>query len=86
MKRVTTDKFQKEFAAYKDNAHGEAAVTTSRDQDDVALISADEYKRLRQPGQQAVYAHELPETVINELGTVPISEESLKFDDEYHQT
>ena len=86
MKRVATGKFQKEFAAYKDNARGKAAITTSNGQDDVALISADEYKRPRQPDQQAVYAHELPETVINELGTVPISEESHKFDDEYHHT
>ena len=86
MKRVTTDKFQREFAAYKDNAHEEAVVTTSNGQDDVALISADESKRLRQLDQQAVYAHELPETVVNELGTVPIPEESHKFDDECHQT
>ena len=86
MKRVTTDEFQQEFAAYKDNAHGEAVVTTSHGQDNAAFISADEYKRLRQLDQQAVYAHELPETVINELGSVPIPEESHKFDDEYHYT
>ena len=86
MKRVTTDEFQKEFAAYKDNAHREAVVITSHGQDDVVLISADEYKRLHQSDQQTVYAHELPETVINELGTVPIPEESHKFDDEYHHT
>ena len=86
MKRVTTDEFQKEFAAYKDNAHREAVVITSHGQDDVVLISADEYKRLRQLDQRAVYVHELPETVINELGTVPIPEESHKFDDEYHHT
>ena len=86
MKKVTTDEFQKEFAAYKDNAHREAVVITSHGQDDVVLISADEYKRLRQLDQQAVYVHELPEAVINEFGTVPIPEETHKFDDEYHQT
>ncbi|MCY4363567.1 MAG: hypothetical protein OXE42_15540 [Gammaproteobacteria bacterium] len=42
--------------------------------------------RLRQLDQQAFYAHELPEEVINELGTVPIPEETHKFDDEYHRT
>lgn len=86
MKKVTTDEFQKEFASYKATAHREAVVITSYDQDDVVLISADEYRRLRQQDQQAAYAYELPETVINELGTVPISEESHKFDGEYHQT
>ena len=86
MKRVTTDEFQKKFASYKANAHREAVVITSQGRDDVVLISADEYKRLRQLDQQAVYAHELPETVINELGTIPIPEESRKFDDEYHHT
>ena len=83
MKKVTTDEFQKEFASYKAKAHREAVVITSHDQDDVVLISADEYKRLSQLDMKALYAHELPETVINELGTVPIPEESHKFDDEY---
>ena len=50
------------------------------------LISADEYKRLSQLEQKAVYVHELPEAVIDELGTVPIPEETHKFDDEYHHT
>ena len=86
MKRVTTDEFQKEVASYKAKAHREAVVITSHGEDDVVLISVDEYKRLRQLDQQAVYAHELPEAVIDELGTVPIPEETHKFDDEYRHT
>ena len=86
MKKVTTDEFQKEFASYKAKAHREAVVITSHDQDDVVLISANEYKRLSQLDQQAAYVHELPETVINELGTVPIPEETHKFDDEYRRS
>ena len=86
MKKVTTTEFQKEFASYKAEARREAVIITSHGQDDVVLISADEYRRLRQQDQQAVYAHELPETVINQLGTVPISEECHKFDGEYHYT
>ena len=54
--------------------------------DDLALISAQEYKRLRQLDQKSVYACELPEEVINELGTVPIPKETHEFDDEYHHT
>ena len=83
MNRVTSNEFQKKFASYKAKAHREAVVITSHGQDDVVLISVDEYERLRQLDQQAVYAHELPETVINELGTAPIPEETHKFDDEY---
>ena len=86
MNRVTSDEFQKGFASYKAKAHREAVVITSQDRDDVVLISADEYKRLCQLDQKAVYAHELPEAVINELGTVPIPKETCKFDDEYHHT
>ena len=83
MKRVTTDEFQKQFASYKARARREAVVITSHGRDDVALISADEYNRLRQLDQQAAYAYELPEAVINELGAAPVPEATRKFDDEY---
>ena len=86
MNRVTSDEFQKGFASYKAKAHREAIIITSHGQDDLVLISADEYNRLCQLDQKAVYVHELPEAVINELGTVPIPEETHKFDDEYHRT
>ena len=86
MNRVIPDEFQKGFASYKAKAHREAIIITSHGQDDLVLISADEYNRLRQLDQKAVYVHELPEAVINELGTVPIPEETHKFDDEYHHT
>ena len=86
MNRVTSDEFQKKLASYKAKAHREAVVITSHGQDDVVLISADEYNRLSQLDQKALYTHELPEPVIDELGTVPIPEETHKFDDEYHHT
>ena len=86
MNRVTSNEFQKKFASYKAKAHREAIIITSHGQDDLVLISADEYNRLRQLDQKAAYVHELPEAVINELGTVPIPEETHKFDDEYHRT
>ena len=46
-------------------------------------MSADEYTRLRQLDRQALYAHELPADVIEELGTIPVSEQARQFDDEY---
>lgn len=86
MKRVTANEFQKEFASYKAKAHREAVIITSHGRDDVVLISVDEYNRLSQLDLKALYAHELPGAVIDELGTVPIPEETHKFDDEYHHT
>lgn len=83
MTKVTSGEFQKEFGRYRMEAHKSAVIITNHGRDDLALISADEYKRLRQLDQQAFYAHELPEEVIEELGTVPIPEETRQFDDEY---
>jgi hypothetical protein len=50
---------------------------------DLALISADEYKRLRELDQQAFYAHELPSHIINGLGSESIPEEAYEFSHEY---
>ena len=86
MNRVTSDEFQKGFTSYKTKAHKEAIIITSHGQDDLVLISADEYNRLCHLDQKAVYANELPGTIINELGTTPIPAETHKFDDEYHRT
>ncbi len=83
MNKVTSDEFQKKFARYQAEAHRGAVIITDHGQDDLALISADEYKRLRELDQKAFYAHELSEEVINELGTVPIPQETRRFDDEY---
>ncbi len=83
MNKITSREFQKEFGRYRTVAHREAVIITNHGRDDLALISADEYKRLRQLDQQAFYAHELPDEVIEELGTVPIAQESSQFDDEY---
>ena len=80
---ITTNK---ELTRYKAKAHREAIIITRHNQDDRALISADEYKRLRQLDQKAVYVHELPDEIINELGTVPIPEESHRLDDEHQYT
>ena len=84
MNKVTSGEFQKEFGRYRTVAHREAVIITNHGRDDLALISADEYKRLRQLDQQAFHAHELPADVVEELGTVPIPEEARQFNDEYN--
>ena len=47
------------------------------------MRQAEEYQRLRQLDQQALFARELPADVVDELGTVPVPKEVCQFDDEY---
>ncbi|MEJ2442660.1 MAG: type II toxin-antitoxin system prevent-host-death family antitoxin [Exilibacterium sp.] len=82
MQKVTSGEFQKEFGRYRTEAHKGAIIITNHGRDDLALISADEYKRLRVLDQRAFYAHELPDEVIDELGTLPIPEETKQFNNE----
>ncbi|MEO0443438.1 MAG: type II toxin-antitoxin system prevent-host-death family antitoxin [Pseudomonadota bacterium] len=83
MNKVTSGEFQKEFGRYRTEAHKDAVIITNHGRDDLALISAEEYKRLRQLDQQAFYAHELPNEVLSEIGTLSIPEEAKQFNDEY---
>ena len=82
MQKITSGEFQKEFGRYRTEAHKGPVIITNHGRDDLALISADEYKRLRQLDQQAFFAHELPDEVIDELGTVAIPEEARQYDNE----
>ena len=83
MTKITSGAFQKQFGLYRTMALQSPVITTHHGRDDLAVISADEYKRLKQLDQRAYYAHELPEDVIAELGTVPIPKEAKKFNDEF---
>lgn len=83
MVRITSREFQKEFGRYRTEAHKGAVIITNHSREDVVLISAEEYHRLRQLDQQAFYAHELPKEVINEMGAAAIAEETRQYDHEY---
>ena len=83
MMKVTSGTFQKEFGLYRTQAHKGAVIITNHGGDDLALISAEEYKRLRGLDQQAYYPHELPKKIIDEFGTAPVAEAANQFDDEY---
>lgn len=83
MTKITSAEFQKGFGQYRTEAHKHPVIITNHGRDDLALISAEEYARLRQLDQQAFYAHELDAGVLDEKGTLPISEEAKKFDSEY---
>ena len=83
MTKITSAEFQKGFGQYRMQAHKNPVIITNHGRDDLALISADEYARLRQLDQRAFYAHELDAEVLDEMATLPVSEKAKEFDSEY---
>lgn len=83
MTKISSAEFQKEFGRFRTQAHKEAVIITNHGRDDLALISADEYKRLCSLDQQTFYAHELPDDVIAEMGSQPIPDEAYQYEHEY---
>ena len=47
MTKVTSKEFQREFGRFRAEAHRGAVIITNHGRDDLALISASEYERLR---------------------------------------
>lgn len=83
MTKITSAQLQKGFGQYRMEAHKNPVIITNHGRDDLALISAEEYARLRQLDQQAFYAHELDADILDEIGSLPVSKEAKEFDSEY---
>ena len=83
MTKVTSGDFTREFGRYRALARREAVVVTHHGRDDVVLIAADDYARLRRYEQKAFHVTQLPSDVVDELGSVAIPEVAAKFDNEY---
>lgn len=83
MAKVSSAKFQKEFGRFRTQAHKEAVIITNHGRDDLALISVDEYNRLRSLDQEAFYAHELSNEVVAEMGSQSIPDEACQYEHEY---
>jgi prevent-host-death family protein len=83
MTKVTSGEFTRQFGRYRVIAHREAVVITNHGRDDVVLIGAEDYARLRRYEQKPLHVTQLPKEVIDELGTVAVPEEASKFDHEY---
>ncbi len=58
---VNGSKFAKQFGRYRTVAHREPVSVTSHGNEDLVVISADEYKRLKSRDQTALFAWELNE-------------------------
>lgn len=83
MTKVTSGEFTREFGRYRVMAHREAVVVTNHGRDDVVLIGAEDYARLRRYEQKALHVSQLPREVVDELGTVAVPEAAAQFDHEY---
>ncbi|MBX5461854.1 MAG: type II toxin-antitoxin system Phd/YefM family antitoxin [Steroidobacteraceae bacterium] len=83
MTKVTSGEFTREFGRYRALAHREPIIITHHGRDDVVLIAAEDYARLRRYEQKAFHVSQLPKGVVDELGTVPVPEAASKFDHEY---
>jgi prevent-host-death family protein len=83
MAKVTSGEFTREFGRYRVMAHREPVVVTNHGRDDVVLISAEDYARLRRYEQKPLHVSQLPREVVDELGTLAPPEAASQFDHEY---
>jgi prevent-host-death family protein len=72
MTKVTSGQFQREFGRYRTLAQREPVIITNHGRDDVVLLGAEDYARLRRYEQRAFHVSELPRDVIAGLGKVKI--------------
>ena len=79
---VTSAEFQKNFGRYRETAIREAVTITNHGRDSLVLLSADEYRRLKQRDREAVHVSELTEQDIEAIRTAEIPAEAAAFDHE----
>jgi prevent-host-death family protein len=83
MTKVTSGDFTREFGRYRALAHRDAVIVTHHGRDDVVLIAADDYARLRRYEQKPFHVSQLQRAVVNELGSIEPPKAAAKFDREY---
>jgi prevent-host-death family protein len=82
MARVPASEFQREFGRLRGVAHREAVIVTSHGRDDVVLLSAEEYLRLRNLDRRAMHVSELSDGYLAALGEVDIPAEAAGYNHE----
>jgi len=83
MRKVTSGDFQREFGRYRAIAQREPVIITNHGREDVVLLGAEDYARLRRYEPRAFHVRELPDEILEELGTVSPPEAVSQFDHEY---
>lgn len=79
---VTSAEFQKNFGRYREAAIREAVTITHHGRDSLVLLSADEYRRLKQRDREALLVAELTEQDIAAIRRAEIPAESAALDHE----
>jgi len=82
MARVPAGEFQREFGGLRGVAHREAVIVTSHGRDDVVLLSAEEYQRLRNLNRRAMHVFELTDKELTALDSVEIPAEAAHYNHE----
>lgn len=85
MTKVTSGEFTREFGRYRALAQREAVIITNHGRDDVVLLAAEDYARLRRYEQKAFHVSQLPRDIVDDFGKVPTPKAALKFDREYER-
>jgi prevent-host-death family protein len=80
--RVPASEFQREFGRLRGVAHREAVIVTSHGRDDVVLLSAEEYQRLRSLDRRAMHVSELANQDLAALDAATIAEEAARYNHE----
>lgn len=82
MTRVPASEFQREFGRLRSIAHREAVIVTSHGRDDVVLLSAEEYQRLRSLDRRAMHVSELSDEEVAALKKVKIPKVAKRYNHE----
>jgi prevent-host-death family protein len=83
--KVTSGEFTREFGRYRALAQREPLIITNHGRDDVVLLAAEDYARLRRYEPKTMHVSQLPRAVIAALGTVPVPKAASRFDREYRR-
>jgi prevent-host-death family protein len=79
---VTSAAFQKNFGRYREVAIREPLIITNHGRESLVLLSADEYRRLKQRDREALLVSELGDTDIEAIGNAAIPQAFAAFDHE----
>jgi prevent-host-death family protein len=79
---VTSAEFQKNFGRYREVAIRKPLIITNHGRESLVLLSAEEYRRLKQFDRGALFVAELKDADIEAIRNAAIPEEFAAFDHE----
>lgn len=85
MVTITVSELQEHFDRYRDLARSQPVSVTENGQEDLVILSADEYRRLkaRDGDRLVIDSRDLSDDELKALEAAEIPEESAQFDKEY---